>query len=168
MHSSHATAVMTFVVLFSVSKSAKLSNSKLGELLAGAAGVWSLDDLVHSGQAIITCFPVPADGMLCGPSKMGFKFSKSELIERFKSLADNNKDPVEVVQVYVAASKPEPICLFDPALVEDRKSINVAVTEFEDGEKGHRAWQPHRRAPKIQHFIFRSECHRVTRHDQSG
>lgn len=78
---------------------------------------------------------MPADGTLCGPGKMGFKFSKSELIDRFKALTES-KEPVEVVQIYVTGSKVPEACLYDPNLVEDRKAINVAVTEFEDGERG--------------------------------
>ncbi|OQV14038.1 hypothetical protein BV898_11704 [Hypsibius exemplaris] len=79
---------------------------------------------------------IPPDGMLCGPGKMGFKFNKAELVERFRAMADHAKDPVEVVQIYVAGSKLEALCLYDPAQVEDKKAINAAVTEFEDGERG--------------------------------
>ncbi|XP_055334478.1 uncharacterized protein LOC129585709 [Paramacrobiotus metropolitanus] len=102
---------LTYVLLaliFNISHAAKLSNSKL----------------------------LPTDGTMCGQTKMGFKFSKSELIDRFKALSDNTKDPVEVVQIYVTGQKLDAICLYDPVMVEERKSINAAITEFEDGERG--------------------------------
>ena len=79
---------------------------------------------------------VPPDGMLCGATKMGFKFSKAELIERFRALTENTREPVEVVQIYVAGSKLDSLCLYDPVSVEDRKAMNVAIAEFDDGDRG--------------------------------